>query len=78
MRKFALLAVLPLFLAAAARADDPPTPAKPAAPAEAPKKHENKVSPEAKAAFEKMTKAANGAVQKGMKEATGTLTVQTA
>lgn len=60
-------------LAVAARAEDEkPVPAAPAAPA----KHENKISPEAKAAFEKMEKIANCPVRQGVNEAAGTITAE--
>jgi hypothetical protein len=79
MKKLPLLAAAAaLAIAAGARADDPPAPpAKPAAPpAPAAGKHENKVSDEAKAAYDKMEKAANCAATKGVKEATGTISTQ--
>jgi hypothetical protein len=76
------LAVAAALLTAAASAhagDDPkppaPAPGAPAAPA-APgtaAKHENKITPEAKAAFEKMGKIANNPVAKGLKDASGTI-----
>jgi hypothetical protein len=80
MKKLTFLAAAAaLAFAAGARADDPPAPpVKPAKPEPAPAsaKHENKVSDEAKAAYEKMEKAANCAATKGMKEATGTVSMQ--
>ena len=76
----------------AARADDPPAPkppapaapgepAKPAVPTApgtnpAAKRHENKISPEAKAAFEKMEKVSNCPVRQGLKEAAGTVEME--
>jgi hypothetical protein len=66
-----LSTVLPLLAGAALAQDPPKAPAPPVAA-----KHENKISPEAKAAFEKMAKAVNGPLQKGVKEATGTVVVE--
>ncbi len=78
MKKLPFVAAAALAFAVGARADDPP-PAKPPAPATPPAaaggKHENKVSDDAKALFEKMSKTVNGPLRKGAKEITGTLTV---
>ncbi len=80
MRIVPLAAAVAAVLAAAARADDPP-PKTPPAPAQGGAaatglpRHENKVSPEAKAAFEKMAKAMYSPVAKGLKELSGTLLV---
>jgi hypothetical protein len=82
-----LAAAATLAFAAHARADDPPPPVKPAdppvkpaeppaKPAEPAAKHENKITDEAKAVFEKLAKTANGPIQKGMKEASGTITAE--
>jgi len=58
-----------LALAPAASAQDAPPPTGPAAPA----KHENKITDAAKAAFEKMEKAAYSAVAAGLKDLSGTV-----
>jgi hypothetical protein len=65
-------AVLALAGSARAADDTPPAPAAPAAPAAA-TKHENKITPEAKAAFEKMEKIGNNPVAHGLKDASGTI-----
>jgi hypothetical protein len=75
-----LAAAAALAFATGARADDPPAPpVKPAKPDPAPAaaKHENKISDEAKALFEKLSKTVNGPLQKGVKEVDGTITTET-
>jgi hypothetical protein len=73
-----VLTLLALAFAHTARADDakPPAPADPGATS-APTRHVNKVTDAAKAAFEKIAKAAGNPFGRGMKAATGVLTATT-
>lgn len=77
MKKSTVVASLVVAaLSGAARADDPKPAAPPAPAAPAAAKHENKITPEAKAAFERMEKIANCPVRQGVVDAAGTITAE--